>query len=65
LNDGLAEARTTLTENAAITVPSTGAPDIIVTKTVDSDDSHYNYSITGQDLASATLLTAEVTRATN
>lgn len=64
LNDGLAEARTTLTENAAITVPSTGAPDIIVTKTVDSDDSHYNYSITGQDLASATLLTAEVNRAT-
>ena len=65
LNDGLAAARTTLTENAAVTtVPSTGAPDIIVTKTVDSNDSHYNYSIVGQDLASATLLAAEVTRAT-
>lgn len=65
LNNGLAAARTTLTEKAAVTtVPSTGAPNIIVTKTVDSTDEHYNYSITGQDLASATLLTAEVTRAT-
>ena len=60
IDEAAADAKTTLTEVAADN-PATGAK-IVVTKTVDADG-HYNYSITGQDLAADSDLDAEVTRA--
>lgn len=58
-----ADAKTTITEVAAdSSVPSTGAPKIVVTKTTESDG-HYNYTVSAQDMASATKLSAEETRA--
>lgn len=64
IEDAAGDSKTTLTEVAAdATVPATGAPKIVITKSVDETDGHLNYAITGQDLASATLLTAEETRA--
>ena len=58
------DSKTTITEVAADDpIPSSGAAKIIVTKTIDPNDGHSNYSITGQDLASAIALAAEVLRA--
>ena len=58
-----ANSKTTLTEVAADDpLPEGGAPKIIVTKTVQADG-HYNYTISGQDLASAVALAAEILRA--
>lgn len=58
-----AHSKTTITEVAADDpLPVGGAPKILVTKTTQADG-HDNYVIAGQDLASATLLAAEVTRA--
>lgn len=55
-----AASKTTLTEVAAdATIPSTGAPKIVVTKSTESDG-HYNYAVTAQDMASAAVLTAEI-----
>lgn len=60
---GLLAAKTTITEVSADSeIPSTGAPKIVVTKEIQSDG-HNNYTISGQDLASATKLSQEETRA--
>ena len=65
IDEAEAAAKTTLTEVAADgTIPATGAPKIVVTKTTEADG-HYNYSVSAQDMASAVKLTAEETRATN
>lgn len=57
------DSKTTITEVAAdSSIPSSGAPKILVSKTIESDG-HSNYTISAQDMASATLLTAEVNRA--
>lgn len=59
-----ADSKTTITEVAADDpIPAGGAAKIIVTKTIDPNDGHSNYSITGQDLASAIALAAEILRA--
>lgn len=64
IDEASADSKTTLTEVAADqTIPVTGAPKIVVTKTVDQTDGHYNYEVSAQDMASATLLAAEVARA--
>jgi hypothetical protein len=60
INTAAADAKTTLTEVAADS-PAIGAK-IVVTKTVNADG-HYNYNITGQDLAADSDLDAEVKRA--
>lgn len=63
INYSSANAKTTITEVAADDpLPVGGAPKILVSKTV-QPDGHNNYTITGQDLASETLLNAEVARA--
>lgn len=63
IDDAAADAKTTITEVAAdASVPATGAPKIVVTKTTESDG-HYNYTVSAQDMASAAKLSAEETRA--
>ena len=63
INEAAADAKTTITEVAADDpIPSGGAAKIVVTKSVEADG-HYNYTINGQDLASAIALAAEVLRA--
>ena len=58
-----ANSKTTITEVAADDpIPAGGAAKIVVTKTVQSDG-HSNYTISGQDLASAIALAAEILRA--
>lgn len=58
------DSKTTITEVAADDpIPAGGAAKVVVTKTVDPNDHHVNYTITGQDLASAIALAAEVLRA--
>lgn len=65
INTAKAAGKTTLTEVAAdSSIPATGAPKVVVTKSTESDG-HFNYTVEGQDLASATKLTAEETRAKN
>jgi hypothetical protein len=55
-----AASKTTLTEVAAdATIPATGAPKIVVTKSTKTDG-HYNYDVTAQDMASAAVLAAEI-----
>lgn len=62
ISDAAAEAKTELqTVSADGTIPSTGAPKIVVTKDSTAADGHDKYTVSGQDLASATLLTKEVT----
>lgn len=61
LETAISDSKTTITTEAAdSTIPSSGNPKIVVTKTTNGSD---NYTITGQDLASAILLQNEVTRA--
>ena len=63
INEAAADAKTTITEVAADDpIPAGGAAKIVVTKTVQADG-HYNYAISGQDLASAIALAAEILRA--
>lgn len=63
INEAAADAKTTITEVAADDpIPAGGAAKIVVTKSVEADG-HYNYTINGQDLASAIALAAEVLRA--
>ena len=63
INEASADAKTTITEVAADDpIPAGGAAKIVVTKTVQADG-HYNYAISGQDLASAIALAAEILRA--
>ena len=63
INEAAADAKTTITEVAADNpIPTGGAAKILVTKSVQADG-HFNYVISGQDLASATALAAEVLRA--
>ena len=63
INYAAADSKTTITEVAADDpIPAGGAAKIVVTKTVQSDG-HSNYTISGQDLASAIALAAEVLRA--
>ena len=63
IDEAAADAKTTITEIAADDpIPAGGAAKIIVTKTVEADG-HANYVISGQDLASAIALAAEVLRA--
>ena len=63
INYAAADSKTTITEVAADSpIPSGGAAKIVITKTVESDG-HYNYTISGQDLASAVALAAEILRA--
>lgn len=63
IDEASADAKTTITEVAADDpIPTGGAAKILVTKTVEADG-HANYTITGQDLASAIALAAEVLRA--
>ena len=63
IDEAAANAKTTITEVAADNpIPAGGAAKIVVTKTVEADG-HANYTITGQDLASAIALAAEVLRA--
>lgn len=58
-----ADSKTTITEVAADDpIPAGGAAKVVVTKTVQADG-HANYTITGQDLASAIALAAEILRA--
>lgn len=65
IDEAEATAKTTLTEVAAdSSIPAAGAPKIVVTKSTEADG-HYNYSVSAQDMASATKLTAEETRAKN
>lgn len=64
IDEAAADAKTTLTEVAAdAEIPATGAPKIVVTKTVDENDGHFNYNVSAQDMASAKKLEAEVERA--
>lgn len=63
IDEAAANSKTTITEVAADDpIPTGGAAKIIVTKTVEADG-HANYVISGQDLASAIALAAEVLRA--
>ena len=63
INEAAADAKTTITEVAADNpIPTGGAAKILVTKSVQADG-HFNYVISGQDLASAIALAAEVLRA--
>lgn len=63
IDEAVANAKTTITEVAADNpIPASGAAKILVTKTVEADG-HTNYTIAGQDLASAIALAAEVLRA--
>lgn len=63
INEAAANAKTTITEVAADDpIPAGGAAKIVVTKTIEADG-HANYTIAGQDLASAIALAAEVLRA--
>ena len=63
IDEAAADAKTTITEVAADDpIPTGGSAKILVTKTVEADG-HANYTITGQDLASAIALAAEVLRA--
>ena len=63
INYAAADSKTTITEVAAdSTLPAGGNAKVVITKTVESDG-HYNYTITGQDLASAVALAAEILRA--
>ena len=59
-----ADSKTTITEVAADDpIPAGGAAKIVVTKTIDPNDHHTNYTISGQDIASAIALAAEILRA--
>lgn len=63
IDKAAADSKTTLTEvTADATIPASGAPKVVVTKTTEADG-HFNYSVVAQDMASATLLAAEVVRA--
>ena len=63
IDEAAADAKTTITEVAADSpIPAGGAAKVVVTKSVEADG-HYNYTISGQDLASAVALAAEVLRA--
>lgn len=63
IDTAASNSKTTITEVAANDpIPSGGLAKIVVTKSVQADG-HYNYSITGQDLASAIALAAEILRA--
>ena len=63
IDEAAADAKTTITEVAADDpIPAGGAAKIVVTKSVEADG-HYNYTISGQDLASAIALAAEILRA--
>lgn len=63
INYAAADSKTTITEVAADDpIPEGGAAKIVVTKTIEADG-HANYVISGQDLASAIALAAEVLRA--
>lgn len=64
IDEAAADAKTTLTEVAAdAEIPATGAPKIVVTKSEDETDGHFNYNVSAQDMASAKKLEAEVERA--
>jgi hypothetical protein len=59
-----ADSKTTITEVAADDpIPAGGSAKIVVVKSTDPNDHHTNYTITGQDLASAIALAAEILRA--
>lgn len=62
-----ADSKTTLTEVAADSTEAIeqagGIPKVVVVKSTDPTDHHTIYTITGQDLASAVALAAEVLRA--
>lgn len=63
INYAAADSKTTITEVAAdSTIPAGGAPKVLVSKTIEADG-HANYVISGQDLASAVALAAEIIRA--
>ena len=58
-----ADSKTTITEvTADDPIPAGGAAKVLVTRTVEADG-HANYTISGQDLASAIALAAEILRA--
>lgn len=62
ISNKLESSKTTITEVSQDSeIPSTGAPKVIVTKETQSDG-HNNYTIIGQDLASATKLSQEEIR---
>lgn len=63
INYAAADSKTTITEVAADDpIPAGGNAKIVITKTVEADG-HANYVISGQDLASAIALAAEILRA--
>lgn len=65
INYAAAIAKTTITEVAPDDVlPEGGNPKVIISSEIQSDG-HIHYTITGQDLASATLLSKETSRAKN